>query len=138
MVPTAIDVFVAIEKLVPFAFVMDADIVLLVIVRGHVEDEEKVTVIDMPFESENALIGVIDHRPRVMAWVIFLNVHGRLGPVDKVKIPYEPPDGVVFWESQKDPRKGTVLVPFVEGGKLVAHEVELLAWVGELISEEVP
>ena len=123
MVPTAIDILIGIEDFVIDTFMTGADAIPLIIIRGHIEDEDEVGIADFPFEGEDALIGIVDHKPGEMGWVMLLEMHGGLGRVDAVKVADHAFDGIMLRVGEEFPWKGFVLIPFIEGSEFVTHEI---------------
>ena len=65
-----IDVFVGIEEFFPFSVVIEPYIIMFIIIWGHIEDKEQITIAIFPFKSEDGLIGV------VTAWVSIVLIYG--------------------------------------------------------------
>ena len=99
LVPSAIDVLIAIEDFFIDAFMHCADAILFIIVRGHVEDEDEVAIPNFPFEGEDALVGIIGHEPLEVGGIMFLEMHRGFGAVDEVEVADKPLNRIVFRET---------------------------------------
>ena len=103
LVIAAINIFIAVEDFFVVPFVEATNLKTIVIVRGHVVDEEKIAVADFTLKGVNRLVAVIDHHPMEMGGVVLLHFHRVFRLVDEVQIAAKTTDAVVLRESEKVP-----------------------------------
>ena len=87
-------------------------------------------------EGKDAIVGVVCVNPFKTVPVKFDLMEGRLGGVQMIEIGNEALDAAVGIVLEEMPVEAASFAPFAALGQFLAHEQELLAWVGALIGEE--
>jgi hypothetical protein len=70
LIPSTIAVFIGIEDFFVASFVRNANIIVPVEIRSHIEDEDQAFILVFPFKDVDRLVGVVCHNPRESGRII--------------------------------------------------------------------
>ncbi len=100
------------------------------------DDHEVFRFLAAADEGKDTVVGVVGVDPFKTVPVKFDLMEGRFGGVQMIEIGNEALDAAVGIVLEEMPVEAASFAPFAALGQLLAHEKELLAWVGALIGEE--
>ena len=132
-----VDILFGIDQLAVSAGLRYADSEMLIGSRRHVEDDDHDILFIFPIIAVYALIAVIRVDPAEILVIIIIAAQRPVMGIDPADILEIPRKRRMAGIPQQKPIHLAGFVPFAEHADLIAHEVQLLARMSELIEIEV-
>ena len=104
LIPATIDVLVGVENLLVRPGLIDANVVIIIEIAGHIKHKYEMAIAVVAFKRKHALFGIIDLLPVVVCGIILFHLQRFFCLIDEIEVADEAGNRIVLWERLEIPR----------------------------------